>query len=199
MKNSRNTRDSSNKGQQDSFMFPERDDDTYFELPPEDDDYYGASDDGSDDGYDSFVDEYDQEVKPQSKRQEQRREKKQVKALSEKQPKGVKNREILVVMYAFICIFLATIGYFIYYNAVESKDVINRPGNVHIAQLQEKTSVGVFWRLTDQCWPRRLLTLPARRSAIILMPMCSPMWWGHQILTNPVLRRPVRMSCSCPT
>ncbi|WP_346697695.1 penicillin-binding transpeptidase domain-containing protein [Catenibacillus scindens] len=142
MKNSRNTRDSSNKGQQDSFMFPERDDDTYFELPPEDDDYYGASDDGSDDGYDSFVDEYDQEVKPQSKRQEQRREKKQVKALSEKQPKGVKNREILVVMYAFICIFLATIGYFIYYNAVESKDVINRPGNVHIAQLQEKTSRG---------------------------------------------------------
>ena len=37
MKNSRNTRDSSNKGQQDSFMFPERDDDTYFELPPEED------------------------------------------------------------------------------------------------------------------------------------------------------------------
>ena len=165
MKNSRNTRDSSSKGRQDSFMFPERDDDTYFELPPEDD--YDASDDGSDDGYDSFVDEYDQEPggreevlaggghgqdqtqhrspaykTAKNRRPKQSPGKRQAKAQEAKQPKGVKNREILVVMYAFICIFLVTIGYFIYYNAVASKDVINRPGNVHIAQLQEKTSRG---------------------------------------------------------
>ncbi len=45
-------------------------------------------------------------------------------------------------MYAFIFLFVATIGYFIYYNAAGSKDVINRPGNVHIAKLQEKTTRG---------------------------------------------------------
>lgn len=71
-----------------------------------------------------------------------RDQEKQIRKEEAKRPKGVKNREILVVMYAFIFLFVAVIGYFVYYNALGSKSVINHPGNVHIAKLQEKTTRG---------------------------------------------------------
>lgn len=53
-----------------------------------------------------------------------------------------KNREILVVMYTFIFIFVATIGYFVYYNTALSKNIINHPGNIHIAKLQDHNTRG---------------------------------------------------------
>ncbi len=154
MKNNRNTRRGQGKHLDDSFMFPDRDD-TYFELP--DDDGYDASpgsdgygdsyDDGYDsydDGYDTFQEDYDE---PGGRRRGApknlyKEEEKKIRKAEAKRPKGVKNREILVVMYAFIFLFVSTIGYFVYYNAVESKDVINHPGNVHIAKLQEKITRG---------------------------------------------------------
>ena len=153
MKNSRNTHRSQGRHPDDSFMFPDRDD-TYFELPEDDgyDDSVGSAgygdryDDGYDsydDGYDTFQEDYDE---PRGGRHKSssiyKEEEKKIRKAEAKRPKGVKNREILVVMYAFIFLFVATIGYFIYYNAAGSKDVINRPGNVHIAKLQEKTTQG---------------------------------------------------------
>lgn len=53
-----------------------------------------------------------------------------------------RNKEILVVMYSFIFLFLATIGYFVYFDAVQSKDIITHPGNIHIAKLQDHTLRG---------------------------------------------------------
>ena len=97
-----------------------------------------------DDGYD-FRGGSQLPHKPVSKRERRAYEKQQERQAREEQSRqssAGKNREILVVMYAFICIFLATIGYFVYYNAVDSKNVINHPGNVHIAKLQEKTTRG---------------------------------------------------------
>ncbi len=200
MKNSRNTGRSSSKRQDDSFMFPDRNDlggmdDSYYEEPGEN---YGS---GYDDGYDTFQDDYDRidsydddaggygqngnayghmpgskgryvndsghmggydrdeggrdrrsrgydsqayedagMTPPAGKRQRKACEKKQQKQAQ--RAKTGKNREILVVMYTFICIFLATMGYFIYYNVAESRDVITHPGNVHMAKLQENTSRG---------------------------------------------------------
>lgn len=158
MKSSRNTRHNQGKRQNDSFMFPDRDDmngfeDSYYDVP---EDY---DNDSYDDGYDTFQDTYDDTVydydasevnnddhweKKQQKTPKQHSKKKvrKVNKQTASQPAAGKNREILVVMYAFICIFLATIGYFIYYNAVQSKNVINHPGNVHMAKLQEKTTRG---------------------------------------------------------
>ena len=169
MKNSRNTGRRQDKRQEDSFMFPDRDDfggmdDSYYEEPG------SAYGDGYDDGYDTFQEDYDNgydgdygpenysqqggafenepdgaRPAPMNKRrrraQQKQQEKRERQAQAAQATSG-KNREILAVMYAFICIFLATIGYFIYYNTVESKNVINHPGNVHIAKLQEKTTRG---------------------------------------------------------
>ena len=107
--------------------------------------YYGGRGDAGYDDSNGYGPEDDREQPPMSKRQRRAYMKRQEKL--EKQERAAratagKNREILVVMYAFICIFLATIGYFVYYNAAGSKNVINHPGNVHIAKLQEKTTRG---------------------------------------------------------
>lgn len=169
MKNSRNTGRRQDKRQEDSFMFPDRDDfggmdDSYYEEPG------SAYGDGYDDGYDTFQEDYDngydEDYGPENysqqggafenepdgarpapmnkrrRRAQQKQQEKQERQAQAAQATSGKNREILAVMYAFICIFLATIGYFIYYNTVESKNVINHPGNVHIAKLQEKTTRG---------------------------------------------------------
>jgi peptidoglycan glycosyltransferase len=40
-----------------------------------------------------------------------------------------KNREFLVVMYLFFILFLAMIGYFVYFQVVRSESFINSPYN----------------------------------------------------------------------
>ena len=59
-------------------------------------------------------------------------------------------------MYSFIFLFLATIGYFVYFDAVQSKDIITHPGNIHIAKLQDHRFGAVFWRLTVLNWPEQM-------------------------------------------
>ncbi len=165
MKNSRNTGRRQDKRQEDSFMFPDRDD-----FGGMDDSYYEEPGSAYGDGYDTFQEDYDngydEDYGPENysqqggafenepdgarpapmnkrrRRAQQKQQEKQERQAQAAQATSGKNREILAVMYAFICIFLATIGYFIYYNTVESKNVINHPGNVHIAKLQEKTTRG---------------------------------------------------------
>lgn len=77
----------------------------------------------------------------QRKAYEKRMEKAARKEEQARAKKG-KNREILVVMYTFIFIFVATIGYFVYYNTALSKNIINHPGNIHIAKLQDRNTRG---------------------------------------------------------
>ncbi len=110
---------------------------------------YGEASDGygPDDG--SYGDDPEADLGPDlsriSKRERKAYEKhmeKLEKKAEAKQAKRGKNREILVVMYTFIFIFVATIGYFVYYNTSLSKNIINHPGNIHIAKLQEKNTRG---------------------------------------------------------
>ena len=116
----------------------------------------------SDDGYDVIEDEPEESSErstrsrrnkqPKLSKEEQEiygldangkhRKKKKKKDTTPKKPKTGKNREILVVMYAFIFVFVAAIGYLIYFDAVESKTVIYYAGNVHLEKLQDKTARG---------------------------------------------------------
>ncbi len=54
----------------------------------------------------------------------------------------VQNKEILVVMYLFLAIFISTIGYYIYFNVTEAKTVANSPYNTRASKLAESTVRG---------------------------------------------------------
>lgn len=52
------------------------------------------------------------------------------------------NRKILGVMYVFLGMFFAMIGYFIYFDIVKSDNVVNNPNNVRVAKFSETVSRG---------------------------------------------------------
>ena len=52
------------------------------------------------------------------------------------------NREVLVITYFFVSIFLALMGYFIYFMAVQSKDVINNSYNQRQGLLAQRVVRG---------------------------------------------------------
>lgn len=157
---------------EESFVFPNRNDptgfdDSYYEEPYED---YGSYDNYDDYDYEnnysrrsgnnSYDREYDERVSydnygrrpyeedfetPPENLKKRRRRKEKVQRNDERDGAASgtgKNREILVIMYAFVFLFVATVGYFIYFNAVESKNIINHPGNVHLAKLRDKNTKG---------------------------------------------------------
>lgn len=60
------------------------------------------------------------------------REKQRIKEIEQKKAKKLKksrNREYTIVCYFFVCIFVALIGYMVYFNGVKSDDFINSPYN----------------------------------------------------------------------
>ena len=52
------------------------------------------------------------------------------------------NRELAVVSYIFVGIFMMMIGYFIYFNAVKAKDIINSPYNTRQELFEERVIRG---------------------------------------------------------
>jgi len=48
-----------------------------------------------------------------------------------------KKKQIMVIMYSFLGLFLLMIGYFIYFNSFEAKAIASYPSNVRTASLQE--------------------------------------------------------------
>lgn len=70
------------------------------------------------------------ETVPQKRRQESRQKKKS------------SNREFARVTYLFVGIFLAMMGYLVYFNIVESKDIINSPYNVRLDSMADRVVRG---------------------------------------------------------
>ena len=91
---------------------------------------------------DSFYEE-DGEIDLESMSPKERRAyEKQIKKQEKRAAKRGKNREILIVMYCFVFLFMGMIGYFVHFNALGYKEIMNHPGNIHIAKLQEKNTRG---------------------------------------------------------
>ena len=116
------------------------DDDSYIEEP---DDYssvsdetriYGDIDDGTKiyGGYEPFQDETDDnnaadhlQTPPEPESEDNRKQKKK------------QNRQIMVVMYSILAIFVAMIGYFTYFDIIQRDTFINSSSNRRIAKLSD--------------------------------------------------------------
>ena len=110
-----------------------------------------------------------------------------------------RNKEILVVMYSFIFLFLATIGYFVYFDAVQSKDIITHPGNIHIAKLQDHTLRGrILASDGSDTGQNRCRCRRKGNKGSTLMAMLLLMWWERLKLINPDLRHPMSHRCFYP-
>ena len=60
----------------------------------------------------------------------------------EEQEKETRNREFARVTYLFVTIFLAMMGYLVYFNVVKSKDIINSPYNVRLDSMADRVVRG---------------------------------------------------------
>lgn len=61
---------------------------------------------------------------------------------SSKKDKKVSNKEFARVTYLFVALFLAMMGYLVYFNAVQSKDIINSPYNVRLDSMADRVVRG---------------------------------------------------------
>ena len=61
---------------------------------------------------------------------------------TEEREKGTSNREFARVTYLFVAIFLAMMGYLVYFNVVTSKDIINSPYNVRLDSMADRVVRG---------------------------------------------------------
>lgn len=61
---------------------------------------------------------------------------------SSKEKEAVKNREAMIVVYAFILLFFSMIGYLIYYNATVKETVVNNTYNKRIEVMEAETIRG---------------------------------------------------------
>lgn len=62
--------------------------------------------------------------------------------IEKKQPKKVKNNQIMGILYAFLLLFFAMIGYFIYFDVVKCDDALSNPNNIRIAKRSETITRG---------------------------------------------------------
>ena len=69
-------------------------------------------------------------------------EPKRSKTPSKKKKKPVSNKEFARVTYMFVIIFLALMGYLVYFNAVKSKDIINSSYNVRLDSMSDRVVRG---------------------------------------------------------
>lgn len=60
----------------------------------------------------------------------------------ERREKETSNREFAKVTYLFVAIFLAMMGYLIYFNVVQSKEIINSPYNVRLDSMADRVVRG---------------------------------------------------------
>lgn len=93
-------------------------------------DEYSAGEDGYPDGYSTEQwEESDDQIR-------------QRKIDKKKQPKQVKNKQIMGILYGFLVIFLATIGYFIYFDVIESEEALSNPNNIRVAKMADTVTRG---------------------------------------------------------
>ena len=59
-----------------------------------------------------------------------------------KKKKTVSNKEFAKVTYFFVALFLALMGYIVYFNAVQSKEIINSPYNVRLDSMTDRVVRG---------------------------------------------------------
>ena len=57
-------------------------------------------------------------------------------------PKKTDNKELVRVTYLFVGVFLAMMGYMVYFNVVQSKDIINSPYNVRLDSMADRVVRG---------------------------------------------------------
>lgn len=62
--------------------------------------------------------------------------------VEKKQPKKVKNNQIMGILYAFLIMFFAMIGYFIYFDVIKCDDALSNPNNIRIAYRSETITRG---------------------------------------------------------
>jgi len=78
-------------------------------------------------------------VTPRQASDENEEKKPHKKKKGSKKPRNIdaKKKQIVVVMYSFLALFLVMIGYFIYFNAFKGQSIANNPNNVRTASLQK--------------------------------------------------------------
>ena len=64
------------------------------------------------------------------------------KAQDELKQKKTSNKELVRVTYLFVGVFLAMMGYMVYFNVVRSKDIINSPYNVRLDSMADRVVRG---------------------------------------------------------
>ena len=64
------------------------------------------------------------------------------KVQDEPKPKKTDNKELIRVTYLFVGVFLAMMGYMVYFNVVRSKDIINSPYNVRLDSMADRVVRG---------------------------------------------------------
>ena len=64
------------------------------------------------------------------------------KPADEPKQKKTDNKELVKVTYLFVGIFLAMMGYMVYFNIVRSKEIINSPYNVRLDSMAERVVRG---------------------------------------------------------
>ena len=81
-----------------------------------------------------------QEPKRQYQDREFRAQKRRIKENQEEKRTG--NREFAKITYFFVALFLAMMGYLVYFNIVKSKDIINSPYNVRLDSMADRVIRG---------------------------------------------------------
>ncbi len=54
-----------------------------------------------------------------------------------KQPRRVKNKKIMGILYGFLAVFLVMIGYFIYFDVIDSEEALSNPNNIRVAKMAD--------------------------------------------------------------
>ncbi|MCI6018292.1 MAG: penicillin-binding protein 2 [Clostridiales bacterium] len=62
---------------------------------------------------------------------------KRARKADKKKPKRVKNNQIMGILYGFLILFFAMIGYFVYFDVIDSKEALSNPNNIRVAKLAD--------------------------------------------------------------
>ena len=119
--------------------------------------------------------------------------------IKRKEKKRIQKPEFAVVTYSFLGLFLCLMGYFVYFEQVESEQFINNPYNKRQEPLRAASCAAVSIPPTESHWRRRLrMQREMRRESIRRagsLRMLSDI--PHTVL--PALRRWRISICCAPT
>ena len=89
---------------------------------------------------------------------------------------STRNREFVVITYAFLGIFIALMGYFAYFETVKSEDFINSPYNARQDSFSSSTVRGKIMGSGGEILAESNVDAEGKRPEPIRTGICLPMW-----------------------